>query len=91
MGYFMFDKRRLHVFDVALSRSKHRTVGGGLPAMNDDAIFLKYRVDCIAGKPPPTKRVPSVVYSLFDKSRLPQSGVRCETTLFQKNAFFQLP
>ena len=25
--------------------------------MNDDAIFLKYRVDCIAGKPPPTVRV----------------------------------
>ncbi len=22
--------------------------------MNDDAIFLIYRVDCIAGKPPPT-------------------------------------
>ncbi len=47
--------RRHHVFDVALSRSKHRTVGGGWPAMNDDAIFLTYRVDCIAGKPPPTK------------------------------------
>ena len=44
-----------HVFDVTLSRVKHRTVGGGLPAMNDDAIFLTYRVDCIAGKPPPTK------------------------------------
>ncbi|WP_122589060.1 hypothetical protein [Pseudomonas viridiflava] len=43
-----------HVFDVTLSRIKHRTVGGGLPAMNDDAIFLTYRVDCIAGKPPPT-------------------------------------
>ncbi len=25
--------------------------------MNDDAIFLKYRVDCIAGKPPPTKSI----------------------------------
>ncbi len=24
--------------------------------MNDDAIFLEYRVDCIAGKPPPTIR-----------------------------------
>ncbi len=23
--------------------------------MNDDAIFLTYRVDCIAGKPPPTR------------------------------------
>ncbi len=45
-----------HVFDVALSRSKHRTVGGGLPAMNDDAIFLTYRVDCIAGKPPLIKQ-----------------------------------
>jgi len=44
--------RRHHVFDVALSRSKYLTVGGGLPAMNDDAIFL---TDCIAGKPPPTK------------------------------------
>ncbi|MEE4082051.1 hypothetical protein [Pseudomonas viridiflava] len=40
---------------MALSRSKHRTVGGGLPAMNDDAIFLTHRVDCIADKPPPTK------------------------------------
>ncbi len=48
--------RRHYIFDVALSRSKHLTVGGGLPAMNDDAIFLKYRVDCIAGKPPPTVR-----------------------------------
>ncbi|WP_205916266.1 hypothetical protein, partial [Pseudomonas viridiflava] len=47
--------RRHNVFDVALSRSKHRTVGGGLPAMNDDVIFLTYRVDYIAGKPPPTK------------------------------------
>ncbi|WP_211258401.1 hypothetical protein, partial [Pseudomonas viridiflava] len=27
-------------------------VGGGLPAMSDDAIFLTHRVDCIAGKPP---------------------------------------
>ncbi|KPL66065.1 hypothetical protein PVFL_03425, partial [Pseudomonas viridiflava] len=52
--YFMFDKRRHHVFDGALSRGKHRTVGGGLLAMNDDAIFLKHRVECIAGKPPPT-------------------------------------
>jgi len=25
-----------------------------LPAMNDDAIFLTFRVGCIAGKPPPT-------------------------------------
>ncbi len=45
-----------HDFDVALSRSKHRTVGGGLPAMNDDAIFLIHRVDCIAGKPPLIKQ-----------------------------------
>ncbi|WP_424492311.1 hypothetical protein, partial [Pseudomonas viridiflava] len=45
--------RRHYVFDVALSRGKHRTVGGGLPAMNDDAIFLTFRVGCIAGKPPP--------------------------------------
>ncbi len=27
-----------------------------MPAMNDNAIFLTYRVDCIAGKPPPTVR-----------------------------------
>ena len=47
--------RRHHVFDAALSRSKHRTVGGGLPAMNDDAICLTHRVHCIAGKPLPTK------------------------------------
>ena len=45
-----------HVFDLALSRSKHRTVGGGLPAMNDDVIFLTYRVDYIAGKPPLIKQ-----------------------------------
>ncbi len=25
--------------------------------MNDYAIFLTHRVDCIAGKPPPTKNV----------------------------------
>jgi len=49
--------RRHHVFDVALSHSKHRTVGGGLPAMNDDAIFLIHRIDFIAGKPPPTRAV----------------------------------
>ncbi|WP_164622693.1 hypothetical protein [Pseudomonas viridiflava] len=40
---------------MALSRSKYGTVGGGLPATNDDAIFLTHRVDGIAGKPPPTK------------------------------------
>ncbi|WP_163023675.1 hypothetical protein [Pseudomonas viridiflava] len=63
--------RRHHVFDVAPSRSKHRTVGGGLPAMNDYAIFLTHRVDCIAGKPPPTKkRFHSADYVLFDKRRL---------------------
>jgi len=28
-----------------------------LPAMNDDAIVLTNRVDCIAGKPPPTVRL----------------------------------
>ncbi|WP_206336340.1 hypothetical protein, partial [Pseudomonas viridiflava] len=33
-----------HVFDIALSRGKHRTVRGGLPAMKSDAIFLIYRV-----------------------------------------------
>jgi len=47
--------RRHYVFDGALSRGKPRTVGGGLPAMNDDAIFLTFLVGCIAGKPPPTK------------------------------------
>ena len=47
--------RRHPVFNMALSRSKYGTVGGGLPAMNDDAIFLTHRVDCIADKPPPTK------------------------------------
>ncbi|KTC12341.1 hypothetical protein BB779_07305 [Pseudomonas viridiflava] len=31
-------------------------VGGGLPATNDDMFFLTYRVDRIAGKPPPTVR-----------------------------------
>ena len=34
--------------------SEHVFVGGGLLAMNDDAMFLTYRGDCIAGKPPPT-------------------------------------
>ncbi|WP_333690797.1 hypothetical protein, partial [Pseudomonas syringae] len=29
-------------------------IRGGLPAMNDDAMFLTYRGDCIAGKPPST-------------------------------------
>ncbi len=38
--------------------------------MNDDAIFLTFRVGCIAGKPPPTKRVQSADYVLFDKRRL---------------------
>ncbi len=47
--------RRHPVFNMALSRSKHGAVGGGLPAMNDDAIFLTHRVDGIADKPPPTK------------------------------------
>ncbi len=28
--------------------------------MNDDAVSLKYRVDCIAGKPPPTKEIASL-------------------------------
>ncbi len=51
--------RRHYIFDVALSRSKHLTVGGGLPAMNDDAVPLTCRVACIAGKPPPTVRVRS--------------------------------
>ncbi|WP_205865322.1 hypothetical protein, partial [Pseudomonas viridiflava] len=31
-------------------------IRGGLPAINDDAIVLTNRVDCIAGKPPPTVR-----------------------------------
>ncbi len=36
--------------------------------MNDDAIFLTHRVDCIAGKPPPTKKLfHSADYVLFDK------------------------
>ncbi len=61
--------------NTALFRSGHGPVGGGLPAMNDDAIFLTYRVDCIAGKPPPT-----VPYFLRNSVRLktwwrlPQSG-----------------
>ncbi|WP_122456256.1 hypothetical protein [Pseudomonas viridiflava] len=39
--------------------------------MNDYAIFLTHRVDCIAGKPPPTKkRFHSADYVLFDKRRL---------------------
>ncbi len=31
-------------------------IRGGLLAMNDEAIFLTYRADCIAGKPPTTVR-----------------------------------
>ena len=45
----------LHLRHRAVEKQT-RTVGGGLPTMNDDAIFLRYRVDCIAGKPPPTAR-----------------------------------
>ncbi len=30
------------------------SIRGGLPAINDDAFFLAYRVDLIAGNPPPT-------------------------------------
>ncbi len=41
-----------HVFDIALSRSKHRTVGGGLPTMKADAIFLIYRVIVHRGQAP---------------------------------------
>jgi len=48
--------RRLYVFDAALSLSKQGTVGGGLPAMNDDAVYLTFRFDCIAGKPPLIKQ-----------------------------------
>ena len=47
---------RHQVFNLALSRGKRGTVGGGLPAMNDEAIFLTYRADCISSKPPPTVR-----------------------------------
>ncbi len=49
--------------------------------MNDDAIFLTYRVDCIAGKPPPTKRVHSADYLLFDKRRLACTAF-CQSTFF---------
>ncbi|WP_205902073.1 hypothetical protein, partial [Pseudomonas viridiflava] len=53
---------------VALSRSRQRTVEGGLPAMNDDAAFLTHRVDCIAGKRAPKKNSgSSVAYRLFEK------------------------
>ncbi|WP_163018457.1 hypothetical protein [Pseudomonas viridiflava] len=52
-----------------------------MPAMNDDAIFLTYRVDCIAGKPPPTKRVHSADYLLFDKRRLACTAF-CQSTFF---------
>jgi len=48
--------RRHPVFSMALSRSKYGTVGGGLPAMNDYAICLTHRVDCIAGNPPLIKQ-----------------------------------
>jgi len=49
--------------------------------MNDYAIFLTHRVDCIAGKPPPTKkRFHSADYVLFDKRRLAgdRAGARCQ-------------
>ena len=46
-----------HVFDIALSRSKHRTVGGGLPAMKSDAIFLIYRVIVHRGQAPSHKKI----------------------------------
>ncbi|WP_122407402.1 hypothetical protein [Pseudomonas viridiflava] len=31
---------------------EHGLVGGGLPAMNDNAVRLRNRAGCIAGKPP---------------------------------------
>ncbi|WP_206012960.1 hypothetical protein, partial [Pseudomonas viridiflava] len=49
---------RHNVFDVALSRSKHRTVGGGLPAMNDYAIFLTHRVTASPASRLPQKTFP---------------------------------
>ncbi len=54
--------RRHYAFDVGLSRSKQRTVGGGLPAMNDDAIFLIYRANPVVGlphRPSPSLNQPS--------------------------------
>ncbi|WP_122571509.1 hypothetical protein, partial [Pseudomonas viridiflava] len=65
------------VFDGALSRGKHRTVGGGLPAMNDDAIFLTFRVGCIAGKPPPTVFVRCQTALCQTQKSISQPCVRC--------------
>ncbi|UZA68262.1 hypothetical protein EZZ81_08535 [Pseudomonas viridiflava] len=55
-------------------------IRGGLPAMNDDAIFLTYRVNCIAGKPPPTVR-----------SLLRDSAVSATCTVFQRCASITPP
>ena len=59
-------------------------VGSGLPAMNDDAIFLTYRIDCIAGKPPPTVRcLLRDSATPMDRSGLPQSFVSCKSAAGQ--------
>jgi hypothetical protein len=36
---------------TALSRSRHCLLGRGLPAKNDNAVYLTYRVGWFAGKP----------------------------------------
>ncbi|MEE4045890.1 hypothetical protein V2I80_10580, partial [Pseudomonas viridiflava] len=48
---YLFFRRRHHVFDIALSRSKHLTVGGGLPAMQSTRYVRKIASSFIAGKP----------------------------------------
>ncbi|WP_163011382.1 hypothetical protein [Pseudomonas viridiflava] len=59
---------------MALSRSKHRTVGGGLPAMNDTRFSW-----LTASTASPTSRLPqkagvsSVAYRVLDKSGLAEA------------------
>ncbi len=52
--------------------------------MNDDAVFLTYRIDCIAGKPPPTVRcLLRDSATPMDRSDLPPSFVSCKSAAGQ--------
>ncbi|WP_206362401.1 hypothetical protein, partial [Pseudomonas viridiflava] len=53
-----------------------------MPAMNDDAISLTYRVGCIAGKPPLIKQpIPTKGMRFFVGARLPAIA-SCQSLIF---------